>query len=582
MFKIYLKNILCVCLMIIILAGAGFTVPVKAETTYIDNSDLMPEYVTDDKVTLIDGAPDWISSMCMLQCRVSHATKEGTLKAAVKVLDHCREMGVNALWICPVAESGDPLNNTYSNLGPHTIDPTITGTKDYTKGWKELKNFIDEAHKRDVRIILDMVTWGTSYASPLIKEHPDWFDGEDFGGAAFDWENEEFKEWYIQQLVEIAVKTGCDGFRMDCEPRYAGYDVNREIYERLLKRGRKVLMMSEDTNVRNGAFHLDQTGVKDASMTMTEIYRSTENTFIDNYNIVDSIKTGANIGDENLQAVGLGGTFRYYANALTVHDSKVDRINGNKLAIGYQAIYAPFIPIWALSQEWMDELNGVLYFTHKPDWDAMSKKENREFYESVKQMIRIRRTYSDIFEYWPENHQETNICEVDVAGNESLQAYARYKDDTSILIIPNNNVQNVNKKFTVYLPFEEMDLMYYKNYTISDALTGEKIISGSMSKVRKFLLEVPQGDMRTLVVKGSGKYTPSDDTMTEENEDDTASETDKNSSSKKKVVKRVVTYSYLPTFAIVLIIVGAVLIVGGIVVAIIFIRKKKRKTKADS
>ena len=71
MFKICLKNIVCACLMIIILSSSGFVFPANAETTYIDNSDLMPKYVTDDKVTLIDGAPDWLNSLCMIQCRIS-------------------------------------------------------------------------------------------------------------------------------------------------------------------------------------------------------------------------------------------------------------------------------------------------------------------------------------------------------------------------------------------------------------------------------------------------------------------------------------------------------------------------------
>ena len=91
MFKKGLTMILCIFLSLVVTSNSTlFVVPTSAETAYIDNSDLMPKYVTDDKVTLIDGAPDWVNSMVMLQCRISYATKEGTLRSAVKVFPFFR------------------------------------------------------------------------------------------------------------------------------------------------------------------------------------------------------------------------------------------------------------------------------------------------------------------------------------------------------------------------------------------------------------------------------------------------------------------------------------------------------------
>ena len=134
---------------------------------YIDNSKLVPKWVPDEEVKLENGTPEWTKGLIIMQCRISNATPEGTLQSAVKVLDHCSEMGVNCLMVCPVNDRGIE-GNGYTNLGPHTIDPKITGCDNYDDGWKVFRNFVDEAHKRNIRILLDVISWGVLKNAPLI------------------------------------------------------------------------------------------------------------------------------------------------------------------------------------------------------------------------------------------------------------------------------------------------------------------------------------------------------------------------------------------------------------------------------
>lgn len=358
---------------------------------YIDNSALIPAIVPDSQVELdANGTPDWVSSLILGELRIATATKEGTLQAAVSVLDHYAEMGVNGLWVCPVYDPGK-TGNGYSNMGPHTIDPVITGTDDYTEGWKRLKTFIDEAHKRNIRIFLDVISWGTVNESLLFTEHPDWYTANSvWGGREFNFSNDEFVEWYTNEVVGIALKTGCDGFRYDLEPSYAGYKVDGEIRSRLLKQGRKIFTIGEADNDRGGVYDVEQGGV--TGTVSADVYNSQTPVwwFINDYNIVDSIKKGEHIGSEASQTMGFGGAYHYYTNALSCHDNWYGVVCGNRLAIGYQGIFTPFIPLWYLGEEWNESRAGsnVLYFD-EIDWDSINNKENRAFYEDVKAMLRI-------------------------------------------------------------------------------------------------------------------------------------------------------------------------------------------------
>lgn len=469
----------------------------------ISNADLIPEMKPDSLVSLDDnGTPDWANELIFAQVRISTATKEGTLKAAVEVLDHYAEMGVNALWICPVYEPGEG-GNGYSNLGPHTVDPAITGTNDYNQGWLAVKKFVDEAHKRNIRILLDIISWGTVKGARLKEEHPDWYTGfDEWGGDAFNWKNEEFKEWYIKTAVDIVVTTGCDGFRYDVEPHYAGYAVDKEIRDRLHNLGIKPFMMSESGNERMNTYDCEQIGVTNSIPGYFEeepVYY-----FINRSDIVDSIKLGVNIGSGLWKQKNCGCEHRYYVNTVTCHDHRYPVVKGNRLAIGYQAIFAPFIPQWYIGEEWNNPLNivegnggRVLYF-NTIDWNSKNLPENNAFFEDVKKMIRIRRSFPEIFSVFPPHFKDSNICKVAASGG-GLQAYARYAGNTALLILP--NVFDESKKLNVKIPFDEMGFDINGTYRMIDAETGDVLFDRITPKTDTFEVMVEPVDQRIIEIR---------------------------------------------------------------------------------
>ena len=602
-----------------------------AAASVINNAALMPKWVPDSEVqTDANGTPDWVQTLVMGAIHVNTATEEGTLEAAIKVLDHYAEMGVNGIWVCPVYEPDkDHALNGYENLGPQSIDPDITGVEptgdkstmaDYQKGWEKLKWFVDEAHKRNIRIILDVISWGVGDDSPLLAQHPMWFNGDNGSdGWYFNYNNDEFVEWYVSQVVNIAMVTGCDGFRYDTEPQYAGYKVDGAIREQLIAKGRKMFMISERENERGGVYDAGQTSIT-VGVTHDNYKSLTPNYFmLDQYNIVDSVKKGENIGTVYSQELYETDSYRYYTNCITNHDNTYPVVQGNRAALGYQAYYSPFIPVLYLGEEFNntrdDGVNGPLFFnpTH---WELLDKPENRAFFEDVKAMIRIRRQYPEIFAYYPEQFKDSNICKVNVTGCEVSQPYARYAGDTAMLIIPNYNLQKKDAKMTVYLPFTETGLDYYSNYVVTDAETGKVVVSGSASKVAKFTVEVPYEDQRVFMVKATGKIQKAEhtvsqptvsseisgnagtvsDTMNNESssvtsDDSTSSEeasseevtSSEQESSKTQYEEETVVIrrkkdsnkSGFPVWAIILIVCGVVAAAAGVVVTLVVMKKKK-------
>lgn len=513
------------------LVGGGHSVKVVAADTYLNNADVMPLYKSDrdmkleksDDTGLLE-TPDWLKTAIMVEVRIQTCTSQGTLESAVSVLDHYQEMGVNCLWIAPVAEpvnTGSPFNpsgpNSYTNKGPQTIDPAITGTTDYTKGWQIFAWFVRQAHKRNIHILLDMVTWGVGDGAPLAKSHPEFFGARSgYGGPSFNWKNKDLCSWFETTLGNIVTTTDVDGFRCDCEPDTSGYDVYGAIRKNALAKGHKIVLMSEGGNERMSTYDLEQNGVTsytlggDNSWTVAMQYEIPKDWYLDYYNIVDSIKSGSAIGSYSSQQIDQGGTYRFYTNCLSNHDYWWTTIRDNLLRIGYQAIFAPFIPLWYMGDEMGTEVNAsVLYFSKSYDPSSLNNSANRQFYETLKKYIRIRRLYPDIFNDYPMNHQNSNICKVNVGGLESLQAYGRYDSKgNGILIVPNNNLQNPNATLTVTIPFADMKMGDYKRYTVTNLLTGEKIVSGTKSQIGVFETKVDKGAIGVYLVSGGDKVVP--------------------------------------------------------------------------
>lgn len=481
----------------------------------INNSHLIPKYLPDVEVMYDGPSPEWVEDLIMMQFRIETSNIEHNFKGAVKVLDHLQEMGVNGVWINPVfqkSESDRNKNNNGYGCCDHTrIDEVIAGTTDIEEGFESAKEFVDQAHSRGIRIFFDITIWGTNKDSPWLQSNPEYYqkkeDGtflETWGGYAYNWFDSRFREWYIQNAVDFILKTGADGFRCDLEPDITAYALWKEVKLRLQKAGRKILLIAEcgSTN-EEYTFDFQQgcMGFDDDWDEKTFTDSNQQDYFFRN-NIVDCIHTGKGHGKASEQKLKIAGMQKFYCHNLCCHDHYGPVVMGNRVKIGYQAIFAPFIPCWYIGEEWNNPKefvsgDGVMYF-NKIDWDQKELPENAAFFEDVKKMIQIRRTYSDIFHKYATNHRNSNICRI-YANDTILQAYARYANGRGIMILP--NIFKEERTIPVRIPFQDMQIEESGDYEVIDLYTDEVLYTGTKDSLYKIDITLRSEQVAVVLVQ---------------------------------------------------------------------------------
>ena len=152
-------------------------------------------------------------------------SKEGTLEVLRKDLDRIVDLGVSILYLLPIHPIG--------HVGRKGLDGCPYSIADYYGIAEELgtmddfDHLVEDAHKKGLKVMIDIVFNHTSRDSKLSKERPEWFYKNDdgrFANRVGEWtdvtdltyrDSEQWK-YLINNLVFWAKKV--DGFRCDVAP----------------------------------------------------------------------------------------------------------------------------------------------------------------------------------------------------------------------------------------------------------------------------------------------------------------------------------------------------------------------------
>lgn len=173
----------------------------------------------------------------------------GDILGIIKRLDYLKNLGIDVIWLCPIYESPN-ADNGYDISDYRAVMNEFGSLAD-------LEKLIDELHKRDMKVIMDLVVNHTSdehrwfKKSRASKDNPYrdyyiWKDGKEghkpptnwrsfFGGSTWtfdkntdqyylhlfdkkqpdlNWENKEVR-YKIYKMMRWWLDKGIDGFRMD-------------------------------------------------------------------------------------------------------------------------------------------------------------------------------------------------------------------------------------------------------------------------------------------------------------------------------------------------------------------------------
>jgi alpha-amylase len=99
----------------------------------------------------------------------------GDINGMTEKLDYLQEMGVEGLWLMPISPS--PSYHKYDVIDYYDIDPEYGTLSDF-------KTFVQEAHRRNIKVIIDLVVNHSSSEHPWFKE-------------ALSSVNSPYRDWYV-------------------------------------------------------------------------------------------------------------------------------------------------------------------------------------------------------------------------------------------------------------------------------------------------------------------------------------------------------------------------------------------------
>ncbi len=146
----------------------------------------------------------------------------GTFNELVSDLDRIKDLGTDYVYLLPIHEIGKLRKK--GNLGcPYSIKDYYTINPEYGT-LEDFKNLINEVHKRDMKILIDIVFNHTSHDSIMLDEYEhlyfkrdgelanrvgDWWDITDL-----DYTKEELHDVMID-ILKYFTNLGIDGYRCD-------------------------------------------------------------------------------------------------------------------------------------------------------------------------------------------------------------------------------------------------------------------------------------------------------------------------------------------------------------------------------
>ena len=158
----------------------------------------------------------------------------GTFKNAIERLDEVKADGYNCLHILPINTPGKKqamgtAGSVYSPLDLLQIDPMLADKNDPRDVKEQFKDFVNECHKRDIKVMLDMPSCAST---EMFYAHPEWMAFEQGGMAKTPqgwndirmfqpWEDEAKRTLnpklleLHKQFVDMCIDLGVDGIRAD-------------------------------------------------------------------------------------------------------------------------------------------------------------------------------------------------------------------------------------------------------------------------------------------------------------------------------------------------------------------------------
>ncbi len=168
-------------------------------------------------------SPAWVHDGVIYQIFPRNFSGTGDFNGVTAQLDRLQQLGVNILWLMPIhpvgkLKSKGTFGSPYAVRDYYAINPEYGTAADFHR-------LVSEAHKRNLKVIIDVVANHSSWDSVLMKTpafythdaggriippQPDWADVADL-----NYDNAQLRRYMIDMLKFWLRDFDLDGFRCD-------------------------------------------------------------------------------------------------------------------------------------------------------------------------------------------------------------------------------------------------------------------------------------------------------------------------------------------------------------------------------
>jgi glycosidase len=166
---------------------------------------------------------EWVKDAVIYEIFERQYSPKGDFNSITADLDRLKNLGVTVLWLMPVHPVGK-LKAKGTIGSPYAVQDYYAINPDYGRA-EDLKRLISEAHKRGLKVIIDIVANHTAWDSVMMKNKdfytrnergeiippvPDWADVADL-----NYDNSDLRKYMIEMLKMWIRDYDLDGFRCD-------------------------------------------------------------------------------------------------------------------------------------------------------------------------------------------------------------------------------------------------------------------------------------------------------------------------------------------------------------------------------
>ncbi|MCY7377009.1 MAG: hypothetical protein LH472_13705 [Pyrinomonadaceae bacterium] len=168
-------------------------------------------------------SPDWVKDAVIYEIFPRNYSNKGDFNSITADLDRLQNLGVTVLWLMPIhpigkEKSKGTIGSPYAVRDFYAINPDY-GTK------ADLQKLIGEAHRRKMKVIIDIVANHTAWDSVMMKNKA--FYTQDKSGniispvadwkdvADLNYDNAELRKYLVEMLKSWIRDYDLDGFRCD-------------------------------------------------------------------------------------------------------------------------------------------------------------------------------------------------------------------------------------------------------------------------------------------------------------------------------------------------------------------------------